>query len=853
MKKKHLLVLGALAALVITGFSLYKLKIGADALTESLNPDIKLSQIQTTGEIDNARLTDAIDVSIPKGEKEAVAVLLENKSGIDYNNLTIEKDDLVSNEGGVISKDNIDERVIHNWQQKLIDWNSPKLARIADPVEVDELLVKNEKPSLTPPTDVKYNGDPFFSNDIGPELGQLLTSGGSSQRESSEGSTEKIKTSVAQSQSKKFHFSINIPEDSRGAYAGYIKFVDRSNNQIVSKLKLTVNSLPYKLVSQSQANETYQTGCYFNDKIASDISNQFTPYHISESLVTKRLKAVHDNGCEKIIIRADKWSNNTRMLEILQELKFKGPIIINYSSYHGNVLVGQKFDTLADTEQTDGGYRQFVNFLNEIKANNKIYLPILFYGIDEPNIISGTNRTEFESHKVRVDNIIKALNEVYVSALPTNILREVTTSATKATFDTLASEGEQYKTNYPIFNYRDSNFLQLSANLRSGSATINGRGAFYFQGYNEIRNSGGMQNINRYLGGIGMAKSGFKGYMINPTYGYSGLAGRPFYDDFTTSETNGNWHKNMLIFFPASDGFIPTLQSEGWRDGILDLRYYITYQNAVRDKANITQDIADQLATLESSINTQLERYSPTIQAYKLPSGLTNKDLEDTRERIKQYLTIYYNAGETPNLGTPTTDLVVPHGLSTFGENETITTDTFSKAGMTLLEFDGINNKWNKIMPSQDPYKTTPGRAFYIYNENPDITIKLPSGGGGQGDLNTLSPGWNLLWNSKVASMSDLKVNIQSESSANCALKNISLEDMVNNNFIHTNIFAIVNDRTSNAQEAFKLLSGASANVQSSLGSISVLPEQKAYWVYLYPSATNFVLMSKYPQNICQQ
>jgi len=626
----------------------------ADIPKENINNQIELSKIPLFSDGSQKTSANEINLTVPQGESGSFEILVENNSATNYSNLTVGKNDLISSAGKTFSASNIDERVVHAWPQKLVTWGTPNTYS-PEATLVDELLVKNETPNLTPPVDAKYGGDTFFSNDIGVLQNQLLKSTGDSQSETS----SQIKTSLLANGKKKFFFKITAPADSVGIFHGQINLIDVANGTVVAKfsLKLTVADLII------EENRNVTSGCYINDRIKlvdQDPPTSVAHFFISEELFTERVRIIKSYGCNSVIIRVGDFADNNKMVEKVAEAGITGPIILNFYGVDSNGNLDN-----SDTVSSVTSSNKLKSIISGINNSQKVTNSIIFYGIDEPN----TTET-FAQHLEKVTNI-KNIIASYGAGLNSKFKSEVTTSAQATVWENIFSAGDQYKTSYPIDHYPSSVFLDNRIfPIKNGTYTPLPNESFYFQGWNEIQKSdGSYQPINRYLSGIGLIKSGIKGSYLNPIYGYQGIAesNKPYYDDYAGTNV-ARWQKPMFTLYPASDGFIPTLQAESWAEGNRDIRYYQKYQ-ALKN-SSIPESKQTKLSQISAAIETNLVLYDFTVSNYTLPSGLTAKKMDKTNNLLVDYIYNYYLT-EAP---LPSPVLIDSINLS---EGQTITTNPY--------------------------------------------------------------------------------------------------------------------------------------------------------------------------------
>jgi hypothetical protein len=144
------------------------------------------------------------------------------------------------------------------------------------------------------------------------------------------------------------------------------------------------------------------------------------------------------------------------------------------------------------------------------------------------------------------------------------------------------------------FLMHNREFVHLSANLMNPRA---GHSYYYWQAYME------KPNLHRALSGVYLWKSRFAG--ISP-YCYQHLPKYPFspFNDF--DEWEPEFHvgpvrksfKDHMLTYPAANGSIPTIQWEGFRDGIIDLKSLVTLESALTRAKNA----GDQYIELVDSI-----------------------------------------------------------------------------------------------------------------------------------------------------------------------------------------------------------------------------------------------------------
>ncbi|MCX6809881.1 MAG: hypothetical protein NTZ65_04010 [Candidatus Berkelbacteria bacterium] len=821
-KEVNAVTIGILSILIVGGMAslALKYKIFADSETMGLNPNIKLSQISTfvnpdikNGSVDanvgDKKPIGTVEINVPRNESKSFSVLLENQSASSINDLTLKKSDLTgvgAQSSSKISQNLIDDRVVHKWTQKTINWYTDKPSDDNNNVNVDELLVKNDK------TD-------FFSTKIGTSVNSLLTSGGSVQGffSSPNGSAEKIQTSVAQAQSKKFFFTLEPSAADAGQYQAPVSFVDKDKNTIIAQFNLKVNILDIDLVKPSQAKTPLNYGCFTNDRISigKDPSARSDTY-ISKDLFEKRLKIIKNQGCESLILRFGPDADNLAALELISNYGFAGPVILNYY-YPDDSINKYRQDPIASSDSQAA----FKNIVNQIQNDKKISIPIMFYGYDEPN-----SDTEYPLAVTRTNNIIKIVKEVLGSNLSkSNAKANVTMASQPKIADQLTQENFGFKMDMTIEDYSKPGFLKRVDNFNSGSLTPLSGQSYYFQGWQAL------PLTDRYLGGLALIKSGYRGAFMNVIYGYQNANVRPIYDDSQIT----TWQAQFLTYYPASDGFIPTLESEGLREGNLDLKYYLTYLDRKEKIQSQCPEVASQFSSLEQSIQSQMNKYTIDTNQYTVPANLSPADFDKTRSLLEQYVIDF-------NSRCVTRKVDITSGFSVIGADGSAPSQAVVQGDMTGLAFEGdkvnLSGKkgdWTKTSSGQ--FELNPGQAYYLFEPlnsgakqvqfsvDPTSTLSRP-----------LTLGWNLLWSPYNTVLGQINTVITNPSKTCKKIVNLqaltTLKAASNGDYASRLVYVITNDKAQLAKDAFKIL-GYSIT-QSTYPYIEKIPANTAFWYYIF-------------------
>lgn len=626
---RRVVIIGSVLILfLIVAIVIYKNKFSAD----SVGDDITFYKTNLAGE--NKAKVRSLAINLPKGETESFVLELKHLGSDTHNSLATRTD--LKQGAKEFPRSNIDDRVIYNWKQKKIDitrQNRPEFANL------DELLVKTNKINYLDPSITKTS---------------LPTSFGfrNSLENSDQTDFKFINNKV------KLYYKITAPENS-GAYQGKIEVFDKDKNLVVGTVNIQVKVIDEKL---PQLND-YTFGCFTNDRIRESNSGFLSPntkgYNVTEQQYVKRLAELRKLGCNALVVRMNTESKNIQMIKAIQRSGFTKGILIDFR-FIDDFGLEQKFVTLDD----DGLYGdrpeiQFQRIVREILSEKEnIRMPISFYGIDEPNSRNNTLPQSYDNYKKQASNIKRIFNQVVNEEFggDSGTFRgDVTAAMVSDTYlDLLAEEDSLYYTESPILHYfydcathridgmecRDGSvsMKNLLDSYKDGSRSVPANPMYYFQSTYEDSKS------NRYFGGLALASSGIKGYYLNAVYGFNDRKekGSPlFSEDNYLGDKNQNrltYDKENMMFYPAVDGLIPTVQSESIREGMMDLKYYLAYKEIVKkiDKCSIVnRPIINNLVwKVEASRRNAPDEFSAS-DIYSNGYNLPTKSVEKFRTNLE--------------------------------------------------------------------------------------------------------------------------------------------------------------------------------------------------------------------------
>ena len=551
----------------------------------------------------------------------------------------------------MLSPDKIESFYVYNWQQKTVNDFDKSVTPKTE--TVDELLVKTNK--------TNFLSSAVTTSNLPSQYGYLTTAT----------PKDKIDFSLPAKSTTRLYFKFKSPEVS-GTYNGRVVIWDTKNNQNIAQFLVVINAID-KTLPQVETNN-YKFGCYVNDRILKDgiKAPSSTPENfISADLFTKRMTAVKDMGCNALVLRVSKATDTVAMIKAAQTLKFSKGVWLEfrYLNSDNNEI---KYKTL-DVSNKDA-VAQFKVLVREILnaelADKTINIPISFYGIDEANGrgAAADKDQNTENYILQVKNMLNYLGEEE-NAIPApnqgfngSFTKDITAAMQPATYNYLmTNEDIRLHTNAPILNYYTpcnanmpgydscTTTKDLVSSYAADPASVPTKSTYYFQATRE------QPLINRYLGGLGLVASKFKGYYLNVVSGFVAQADKSA-TLFSEDKLVGAQKQNMLMY-PASDGFIPTVQSESIRSGILDIKYYFAYgQIAENFKTTCTtKESYDSVLSWVQKIGgwTNQSPTSTSLTASDIVAnryGLPTKDLEMMRNNMEMLFATYSDKCGRPTL-----------------------------------------------------------------------------------------------------------------------------------------------------------------------------------------------------------
>ncbi|MFC2149313.1 glycoside hydrolase domain-containing protein [Candidatus Auribacterota bacterium] len=397
-------------------------------------------------------------------------------------------------------------------------------------------------------------------------------------RRPSIGAGKEIKTNIPRNTSKQFWVTVRIPDEAKaGEYKGNIHIICKG--EITKTLQMTVDVQPFKL---AQPDKYFLI--YYYSKLDPKRGASYEP----PANFFRQLKNIREHGFTGAsIYSGDSYLNGILMLYSI--LGFKSPI-----------------PYLGEAQDVKG-------ICAMIKKNR--YLPVLFYGIDEPNTPAKAEkcRVMFERIKARGGRTMTAIRKKYADIIWDSI-------------------------DVPNYSLCDEEIDRYIRGLNTGELKKNRKKELYYWQINKER-----PKTARFMCGFYLWKSKLDG--ICPC-GYQVYNIKDPYDDFTPFVEKGMKWRPHFVAYPSKEGPVDTLQWEACREGIDDMKYIATLENNIRllnnkrkllRLRNMKDNIKDvRISKIEKIINenTDALRFIDgkiDVDCMKALSVLTEGDLADFR------------------------------------------------------------------------------------------------------------------------------------------------------------------------------------------------------------------------------
>ena len=436
----------------------------------------------------------------------------------DLENLRVDSGELVDPEG-TIDADEVDVQVVKCWRQRRSLWTTQPPPYVVMPdYLVPELLLKDDRWD-------DANRPQGFNAEV-----RL---------------TGPVVTDLPAGTCKQLWVTVHVPEAvPPGLYQGSLTLDEA--NEPASTVDVILNVLPFQLADTPEILGAYvNTGYGFGRDRAA----------YSDSRYERKLQDLRDHGLNSVSILdgvgreqvdgewALRWDDLRRALERREQYGLD-----RFSMFEGFVWDTEETVPLyrgGSSPEAEASLRWYVRALNEAVAEAEL-APLTYYLNDEPH-----------SHPNGISDARRLGQLVHEAG------GQTCTAVTATAYEEIGPAID-----IPILGIGLDTRRYLRA-VRDGRASPSEHPLLcYWQFWEEH------PLLNRYVFGYFLWASGLDGAI---PYGYQhfGGSGDPW-DDFDTSG------KDIFAAYPSREGPVATLQWEACREGISDLRYLRTLEDAVR-------------------------------------------------------------------------------------------------------------------------------------------------------------------------------------------------------------------------------------------------------------------------------
>lgn len=379
---------------------------------------------------------------------------------------------------------------------------------------------------------------------------------------------------------------INVPENiAPGRYEG--KLLITADEIEKDEIQIVLNVLPFEFVP--------------SDKIWILYPDSDRWIHYSDQELREELEVIHRHGIKSLQLSASNmpdmysverdsvvidFSHIDRLMQHLERVGFESPVVINLLWLEK--ILKAKTKISLDIRESSRLARLYQSVIKSILDRSRInhWPEIVFNLMDEP----GSRSEDQQQKAIYLYRLVRYIGgKVYVN--------------TNETFVDMVSD--------PLLDiqcyYVDYALTSEAQRDRAIERVQRHNGRFWYYGSGCYTGLEGKIFPNRFLTGFLFWKSGATGH-------YSWTFQRPMqnpFDDFDGEKVNPKEPKDACIVYPLQkgNGFIPTLQWEGIREGITDVKYASTLEHYIKlAKQSSQPDVISEAHKAEKGLQTLKEQ-----------------------------------------------------------------------------------------------------------------------------------------------------------------------------------------------------------------------------------------------------
>ncbi len=382
-----------------------------------------------------------------------------------------------------------------------------------------------------------------------------------------------VRTSLTRSVAKQIWININLPRDcAAGMFEGQIKIAGQQEKSIGLKIEV----MPIKLEEATQERLIWYRG---------KLDWRDPQHFVGEENFRAQLRDIRAHGFTSVSISETDRTLAQRAIELVEEAGFNRSLVF-LPPFPG-----------------DPHTLKFTSVTPVVYLSDEIDIRLAF---PQPDLADPVN-----FHKTNWQRAADWKMKSMASLVSQTFARRL--------FD--AKDLGHAPNILSYFLPKNREFVHLNKNIEHSDSSRAQNFFYYWHAYME------KPNLHRVLSGVYLWKSGFDG--ISP-YCYQHMPQYPFspFNDF--DEWEPKFHvgpvrkpfKDHMVTYPAATGSIPTIQWEGFRDGIIDLRTLATLDSALNDvdqnRTNQTHELSEKHRNLLESVRRRRDNFLAKVNLRRI-------------------------------------------------------------------------------------------------------------------------------------------------------------------------------------------------------------------------------------------
>jgi hypothetical protein len=360
-----------------------------------------------------------------------------------------------------------------------------------------------------------------------------------------------LPVNIPWNQNRQFWVTINIPEGTApGTYSGELNLI--TGGQVIATIQIDLQVVPITLEPYLGINNVYYDGYYDPAVDGGKWANgSIGRKHKSISQLTAELQDMFDHGINYPQL-AQPWNDMSifaSVLDIMVSIGFPTDkiFLLGKENNLGHTELPYTAQVLQEIQQ------EVMQVVSICQAHG--FQDVYFYGMDE-------SAADIVNQELPAWQAIQAGGgKVYVAGRNSYF-----TDTAKAILNCLNDSTES---GWPAIAQQWHNFGNMVCQYSNPQC--------------------GLENpaIYRRYVGLQIWQSGLDGLMNWSYQGHYGLAWNEFSWGFGAPDIHG-----YIMAYPTMNGVVDTIQWEGWREGVYDMRYVVTLEKAIAQAKAAGQDVS---------------------------------------------------------------------------------------------------------------------------------------------------------------------------------------------------------------------------------------------------------------------